>query len=60
VSQATLGGWWKVYRGNIGNMQVGLQASLTTQKALPGLLGAQPDAKMTVGMASIRYYPYQN
>jgi hypothetical protein len=60
VSQATLGGWWKAYRGSIGNMQVGLQASFTTQQALPGLLGVQPDAKMTVGMASIRYFPYQN
>jgi hypothetical protein len=60
VSQATLGGWWKAYRGSIGYMQVGLQASFTTQQALPGLLGVQPDAKMTVGMASIRYFPYQN
>jgi hypothetical protein len=60
VSQATLGGWWKAYRGSIGYMQVGLQASFTTQQALPGLLGVQPDAKMTVGMASIQYFPYQN
>lgn len=60
VSQATLGGWWKAYRGSIGYMQIGLQASLTKQQALPGLGGMQPDAKMTVGMVSIRYYPYQN
>jgi len=60
VSQATLGGWWKVYRGSIGYMQLGLQASVTKQQALAGLAGVQPDAKMTVGMVSIRYYPYQN
>lgn len=60
VSQATLGGWWKLYRGSIGYLQLGLQASLTKQQALPGLAGIRPDAKMTVGMVSIRYYPYQN
>jgi hypothetical protein len=60
VSQATLGGWYKFYRGNIGYLQLGLQASFTKQEALPGLNGATPDAKMTVGMVSVRYYPYQN
>jgi hypothetical protein len=60
VSQATVGGWWKVYRGSVGYMQIGLQGSWTTEQALPGLLGVQPEAKMTVGMASVRYYPYQN
>jgi hypothetical protein len=41
-------------------MQLGLQASVTKQQALAGLAGVQPDAMMTVGMVSLRYYPYQN
>ncbi len=60
VSQSTVGAWWKFYRGSVGNMQLGFQASFTKQEALPGLKGLTPDARMTVGMVSIRYYPYQN
>jgi hypothetical protein len=60
VSQATVGAWYKFYRGSIGYLQLGLQVSSTKQEALPGLNGLAPDARMTVGMVSIRYYPYQN
>jgi len=60
VTEGTVGGWWKFYRGDIGYMQLGLQVSYTKLQALPGLNGLAPDTNMTVGMFSIRYYPYQN
>jgi hypothetical protein len=58
-TQGTIGGWWKFYRGAIGNFQLGLQISSTKVEALPGLKGYAPDSKMNIGMVSIRYYPYQ-
>jgi hypothetical protein len=41
-------------------MQLGLQLSSTKLVSLAGLNGLQPDTRMTVGMLSVRYYPYQN
>jgi len=60
VQQGTIGAWWKVYRGSLGYLQIGVQGSYTKLQALAGLNGLQPDTHMTVGMVSIRYYPYQN
>jgi hypothetical protein len=59
VSQATIGGWWKFYRGAMGNMQLGLQASYTKLAAFSGLGGQSPNTHLKAGMISFRYYPYQ-
>ena len=58
VDQVALGAWWKYYQGVLGNLQFGLQGSYTKRTTFTGVGGA-PDANMTVGMVSFRYYPYQ-
>ena len=62
VTQFTIGGWWKFYRGQVGNMQLGLQASRTKLEAFSATddAGRAPSTSMNVVMASFRYYPYQN
>ncbi len=59
-SQTAIGGTWKYYRGALGNMQLGLMLTSTKVVSLAGLNGLQPDTRMTTGMLSVRYYPYQN
>jgi type II secretory pathway pseudopilin PulG len=58
VEQFTGGTWWKVYQGEIGNFQIGLQYSYTKRKAFEGVGGA-PSADINMGFFSFRYYPYQ-
>ena len=58
VEQFTGGTWWKVYQGDIGNFQIGLQYSYTKRKAFTGVGGA-PSADINMGFFSFRYYPYQ-
>jgi hypothetical protein len=58
VDQATAGAWWKYYQGALGNLQIGIQGSYTRRKTFAGVGGA-PNANMTVGMVSFRFYPYQ-
>ncbi len=58
IKQGTIGGWWKYYQGTLGNLQFGFQASYTKRQIFAGK-GGNPDANMTVGMLSFRYYPYQ-
>lgn len=58
VAQLTAGAWWKYYQGELGNLQVGIQGSYTRRKTFAGL-GGNPDANLTVGMVSFRFYPYQ-
>jgi hypothetical protein len=58
VEQLALGEWWKVYTGEIGNFQVGLQYSYTQRKAFSGV-GGDPIANISMGFVSFRWYPYQ-
>lgn len=62
VTQFTIGGWWKFYRGPVGNMQLGLQASRTKLEAFSATDdgGKAPSTSINIVMASFRYYPYQN
>jgi len=60
ATQGTIGAWWKVYRGSLGYLQVGVQGSYTRLQALPGQNGQRPDTHMSVGMVALRYHPYQN
>lgn len=58
VQQVTLGEWWKVYQGEIGNFQIGLQYSYLDRKTFSGV-GGDPSTNISMGFVSFRYYPYQ-
>jgi hypothetical protein len=58
VEQIAIGEWWKVYQGEIGNFQIGLQYSYLERKAFSGI-GGDPIANISMGFVSFRYYPYQ-
>jgi hypothetical protein len=58
VQQLSVGEWWKVYQGDIGNFQVGLQYSYLDRKTFAGV-GGDPSANISMGFVSFRYYPYQ-
>ena len=58
VEQLTAGEWWKVYTGEIGNFQIGLQYSYLQRKAFSGV-GGDPIANISMGFVSFRWYPYQ-
>ena len=58
VQQLAVGGWWKVYQGQIGNVQLGLQYSYTKKNTFAGV-GGDPSATINMGFFSFRYYPYQ-
>ncbi|HVW67546.1 MAG TPA: hypothetical protein VHB68_01170 [Steroidobacteraceae bacterium] len=58
IKQIAVGEWWKVYQGDIGNFQIGLQYSYTERQAFSGV-GGDPIANISMGFVSFRYYPYQ-
>jgi hypothetical protein len=58
VQQISVGDWWKVYQGDIGNFQIGLQYSYLDRKTFGGV-GGDPSANISMGFVSFRYYPYQ-
>jgi len=58
IEQATLGGWWKYYEGELGNLQFGFQGSYTRRRIFDGI-GGRPSTNLTTGLLSFRYYPYQ-
>ena len=58
VENVSIGEWWKVYTGEIGNFQVGLQYNWLERRAFGGVGGA-PVANISMGFVSFRWYPYQ-
>lgn len=58
LNEVTVGMWWKYYSSPLGNLQFGLQGAFVQRNAFGGIGGA-PDANIFIGMASFRYYPYQ-
>jgi hypothetical protein len=58
VQQISVGEWWKVYQGEIGNFQVGLEYSYLDRKTFSGV-GGDPSTNISMGFVSFRYYPYQ-
>ena len=58
VEEVTVGEWWKVYQGAIGNFQIGLEYSYLDRKAFSGV-GGDPSTNISMGFVSFRYYPYQ-
>ncbi len=58
VAMGTLGTWWKVYQGDIGNFQIGLEYSYLERHTFSGV-GGDPIANIGMGFVSFRWYPYQ-
>ena len=58
VEMVTAGTWWKVYQGDIGNFQVGLEYSWLERQSFSGV-GGDPSANIGMGFVSFRWYPYQ-
>jgi hypothetical protein len=59
VEELTGGLWWKYYHGQLGNLQLGLQAAYNQVTAFSGKGGA-PETNVFEGEISFRYYPYQH
>jgi hypothetical protein len=58
IKHVAVGEWWKVYTGEIGNFQVGLQYSYIERETFSGV-GGDPIANISMGFVSFRWYPYQ-
>ncbi len=60
ISQITTGFWHKVYQGNFGRVQWGLQYSYTELKAFADatVTGYTPKGTENMVFASFRYYPF--
>jgi hypothetical protein len=57
VWQVTGGAWKSIYKGNFGNVQLGLQSSITRKDAFSGLNDKAPHAYESVTLTSFRYTP---
>jgi hypothetical protein len=57
IQQLTAGFWQKIYSGNFGRAQVGMQYSYTQRELFEGVGGA-PQTGESMGFFSIRYYPF--
>jgi len=58
IKSATLGGWWKLYAGQLGNMQIGLSDTYIRREIFTGV-GGDPRTNINIALLSFRYYPYQ-
>jgi hypothetical protein len=58
IKSGTLGGWWKFYEGQLGNMQIGLTDTYIRREIFAGVGGA-PATSINITLVSFRYYPYQ-
>jgi hypothetical protein len=63
IEQGTIGFWWKYYRGELGNLQLGFQYSYTLRHIYIGIGGppgiGAPDVNIKMLFLSFRYHPYQ-
>jgi hypothetical protein len=59
ADEVTGGFWWKYYKGELGNLQLGLQVAYNQVDAFGGVGGA-PSTNVFETMVSFRYYPFQN
>ena len=58
IKSGTLGGWWKFYEGELGNMQIGVTDTYIRREIFGGVGGA-PSTSINIALVSFRYYPYQ-
>ena len=56
ISEITVGGWWKFYRGKMGNMQVGVQYGHVNNYYFNVIKGGAPTAIENMVFVSMRYY----
>jgi hypothetical protein len=59
ITSETVGGWWKFYRGNLGNAQFGATWTFVRRDTFSGI-GGDPSTNINIVLASFRYYPFQN
>jgi hypothetical protein len=57
VWQITAGVWDRLYEGNYGKVQIGLQDSITRRDAFSDSVGISPHVVENVVMTSFRFYP---
>lgn len=58
IEQVTAGFWDKIYQGNFGRVQFGIQYSYTEKKAFADASGLAPKATENMVFTSFRYYPF--
>ncbi len=58
IKSGTLGGWYRFYEGQLGNMQIGATDTYIRRDIFAGVGGA-PQTNINIAMVSFRYYPYQ-
>ncbi|HKT72120.1 MAG TPA: hypothetical protein VJQ47_04470 [Steroidobacteraceae bacterium] len=58
IESGTLGGWWKFYQGELGNMQIGATDTYIRRTIYAGV-GGSPSTSINIVLLSFRYYPYQ-
>jgi hypothetical protein len=58
INSGTLGGWWKFYQGELGNMQIGATDTYIRREIFAGG-GGSPATSINIVLLSFRYYPYQ-
>jgi hypothetical protein len=56
--EATVGYWWRPYKGNYGTLQQGVQYSHIWRETFYGI-GGKPQANDDMVFLSFRYYPFQ-
>ena len=59
ITSETVGGWWKFYRGTLGNAQFGASWTYVRRNTFSGI-GGDPSTNINIIMGSFRYYPFQN
>ena len=64
IAEGTLGGWWRVVKGDYGTMQLGAQYEYIDRTAFSGVGATKgstvtPKTNENVVLFSMRYYPFQ-
>ncbi len=59
IQQLTLGAWDTVAKGDYGTVKVGAQYSFTKRSLFADVTGYAPTANESMGLISLRYYPFQ-
>jgi hypothetical protein len=58
IQQETVGFWHKVYQGNFGRVQWGMQYSHTERDSFAGVGGVAASGDEDIVFTSFRYYPF--
>jgi hypothetical protein len=55
----SFGGWWKVYKGSVGNFQIGAEGSYIANHTFADASGNVGKTNDPMAFVSFRYYPFQ-